>query len=251
MVVDDPGAADGGARRGGRPGARGERRPTSRRPASGRRGALDRERVVRTALAVVDAEGLDALTMRRLGAELGCDPMAVYRHTPNRDAVLDGIAELVVEQLATPAGSGDWQQDLRASAHAFRALALAHPHVAPLVITRPLSTPIGLRPLGTLRPLERTLALLEDAGFAPEDALHVYRAVTSFVAGHVLTELQELVVDPEETDELLRLGLYRLPPGEFPRTRALAGALAHYDGGTELDQGLDVLLSGLRAQLLG
>ncbi|GAA2025865.1 TetR/AcrR family transcriptional regulator C-terminal domain-containing protein [Pseudokineococcus marinus] len=249
MRTADEGSTDDSGRDGASTPGTGRRRAAAPRG----RGRIDRDQVLRAALAVVDAEGLDALTMRRLGAELRCDPMTIYRYTPTRDALLDGVAELVVEQLPPlgEEGGEDWQVELRASAHAFRSLALAHRHVAPLLITRPLSTPIGLRPLGTLRPLERTLALLEGAGFAPADALHVYRAFTSFVAGHVLTELQELVADPEEAEDFLRLGLHRLPLGQFPRTRALAGALARYDGAAELDQGLDVLLSGLRAHLLG
>jgi len=214
-----------------------------------RRAPLDRTQVLAAALRVVDAEGLDALTMRRLGQELDRDPMTIYRYTPNREALLDGLAELVVEQLNVPTTHHNWQQALRQAAHDYRQLALEHPHVAPLLVTRPLCTPLGLRPLGTLRPLERTLTLLTAAGFAPADALHVYRAYSAFVSGHIVNELQELVVDPEETDDLLRLGLHRLPRREFPHLRGLAGTLADYDGAAELDQGLDILLSGLHAQL--
>jgi hypothetical protein len=61
--------------------------------------------------------------------------------------------------------------------------------------------------------------------------------------------LQEVVADPEESDDLLRLGLHRLPPREFPHIRRLASELADYDGATELDQGLDIMLTGLRGQL--
>ena len=70
-----------------------------------------------------------------------------------------------------------------------------------------------------------------------------------FLQGHVLNELQERVQNPEETDDLLRLGLHRLPPREFPRLRSLAAALASYDGARELDEGLDVILGGLQRQL--
>ena len=128
-------------------------------------------------------------------------------------------------------------------------LALRHPNVVPLLVTRPLSTPLGLRPLGTLRPLEQILSLLAAAGFEPADALHVYRVYYGFLYGHILNELQEFVVDPEENEVLLRLGLHRLPAKEFPRLRALASALTDYDGASELDQGLTILLSGLEAQL--
>lgn len=96
--------------------------------------------------------------------------------------------------------------------HEFRRLALDHPNVMPLLVTRPLRTPLGLRPLGTLRPLEQNVALLTDAGFTPHDALRAYRAYFGFLYGHILTQLQEVVADPEETDDLLRLGLHRLPP---------------------------------------
>ena len=131
----------------------------------------------------------------------------------------------------------------------YRRLALAHPHVVPLLVTRPLATPLGLRPQGTLRPLEDVLALLTRAGFTGPDALHIYRALFGFLHGHVLNELQELVENPDETDDLLRLGLHRLPIGEFPLLRSLASVLASYDGAAELERGLDILLAGLTATL--
>ncbi|WP_205843710.1 TetR/AcrR family transcriptional regulator C-terminal domain-containing protein [Nakamurella deserti] len=202
------------------------------------------------ALELVDAEGLGALTMRRLGQRVGRDPMTLYRHTAGRDDLLDGVAELVLGALVIPDDDGrGWQQQLRAAAVGFRALALAHPHVVPLLATRPLSTPLGLRPLGTLRPLERVLAILVDAGFPPAAALHAYRAYFGLLYGHVLNELQEYVVDPEESDDLLRLGLHRLPPREFPHVRSLAGELGRYDGAAELQLGLDYLLAGLAGRL--
>ena len=217
-------------------------------PAAARR-PLSRGIVLAAALKLVDAEGLDALTMRRLGQELGRDPMSLYRYAENRAALLDGVAELVLEQLSISAEEPDWKAQLRILAHDLRRLALEHPNVVPLLVTRPLSTPLGMRPLGTLRPLEQILSLLVEAGFEPGDALHVYRAYYGFLYGHILNELQEYVVDPEENEVLLRLGLHRLPAKEFPRLRALAPALAEYDGGMELDQGLTILLSGLEAQL--
>lgn len=187
--------------------------------------------------------------MRRLGQALDRDPMSLYRHAENRAALLDGVSELVLNELPVHPEDPDWKAQLRNIAHSLRALALQHPNVVPLLVTRPLSTPLGLRPLGTLRPLEQILSLLVGAGFAPDDALHVYRAYYGFLYGHILNELQEFVVDPEENEVLLRLGLHRLPAKEFPRLRALAPALADYDGAAELEQGLTILLSGLEAQL--
>jgi len=226
----------------------GSDRPVDRRP---NRPRLTRRDVLATALRLIDEEGVDALTMRRLGRALDRDPMRLYRFAASKDALLDGVVELVLEELEVPysAPPQTWSDVLRATAHRYRRIALRHPHVVPLLVTRPLATPLGLRPLGTLRPLEALLELLVTAGFAPHGALHAYRLYMGFLQGHVLTELQERVHDPDETDALLRLGLYRLPPREFPRLRSLATALTEFDGAKELDEGLDIVLGGLRRQL--
>jgi len=226
----------------------GSDRPVDRRP---NRPRLTRRDVLATALRLIDEEGVDALTMRRLGRALDRDPMRLYRFAASKDALLDGVVELVLEELEVPssAPAQTWSDVLRATAHRYRRIAVRHPHVVPLLVTRPLATPLGLRPLGTLRPLEALLDLLVAAGFAPHGALHAYRLYMGFLQGHVLTELQERVHDPDETDALLRLGLYRLPPREFPRLRSLATALTEFDGAKELDEGLDIVLGGLRRQL--
>jgi AcrR family transcriptional regulator len=175
--------------------------------------------------------------------------MRLYRHAASKDALLDGVVELVVAKLVIPpVENGNWPGVLRRTAHAFRYIALAHPHVVPLLVARPLATPLALRPVGTLRPLEDLLELFIGAGFDGRGALHAYRLFIGFLHGHVLNELQERVHDPEESDDLLRLGLHRLPPREFPRLRALAAELAAYDGAQELDEGLDIVLAGLCRQ---
>jgi AcrR family transcriptional regulator len=212
-------------------------------------GKITRELVLATALKLIDRDGADALSMRRLAAALDRDPMILYRHAPGKAAVLDGVVETVLAQLSVDPTDPDWAAQLRAVARGYRALALAHPNVVPLLVTRPLATPLALRPPGTLRPLEDVLALLTRAGFSGPDALHVYRALFGFLNGHLLNELQELVENPDETDDLLRLGLHRLPIGEFPLLRGLAHVLASYDGAAELERGLDILLTGLATSL--
>jgi AcrR family transcriptional regulator len=212
-------------------------------------GKITREAVLAAALDIVDRDGADGLSMRRLARAVGRDPMILYRHAPNKAALLDDVAETVLAQLTVDATDPDWVGQLRSVARDYRALALAHPHVVPLLVTRPLATPLALRPRGTLRPLEDVLKLLTRAGFSGPDALHIYRALFGFLHGHVLNELQELVDNPDETDDLLRLGLHRLPIGEFPLLRSLASVLASYDGAAELERGLDILLTGLIATL--
>src|ERR1700738_570919 len=211
--------------------------------------ALSRSMILQTALSIVDRDGVDRLSMRRLSVALGRDPVMLYRHVANKAAGLDGVAEIVLAQLSVDDTDPDWAAQLRTVARDFRHLALAHPNVVPLLVTRPLATPLGQRPPGRLRPLEDVLVLLTSAGVAGDDALHIYRLLFGFLYGHILNELQEVIERPEETDHVLRLGLHRLPHTPFPQLRALAPALASYDGAAELDRGLDLLLPALTAAL--
>jgi len=175
---------------------------------------LSTERVLLAALQLLDTEGADALTMRRLARALQREPMTLYRYARNKATLLDGVVALVLGELH---------------------------------ITRPPATPLGLRPPGTLRPLESFLQLLINAGFTRTDALHAYRLFFGFLHGHILGELQEKVHNPAETEDLLRLGLHRLDPDEFPQLRALSVALADYDGATQLHQGVEMMITGLSA----
>ena len=164
--------------------------------------------------------------------------------------MLDGVAEIVLAQLSVDTADPDCAAQLHTVAHHFRQLALAHSNVVPLLVTRPLATPLGQRPPGMLRPLEDVLALLTSAGFTADDALHIYRVLFGFLYGHIINELQELV-------RATRRNRPRAPAGsappftvtEFPQLRALAPALAAYDGAAELDRFLDLLLPGLSATL--
>ena len=228
--------------------------PPARRPA-----ALTRDQVLAAALQIIDEQGVEALTMRRLGQALDRNPMGIYRHAADKDALLDLVVEHVVAELVVPHerdrdGDGedrvDWETALRRTAHAFRQVALAHPNVVPLLVNRSITGPLALRPLGTLRPLEELLEVFMSAGFDQHGALHAARLFTGFLYGHIQDELQEQVHDPDETDDVLRLGLHRLPITQFPRLRSLATVLATYDGAAELDEGLAIVIAGLRSQLL-
>lgn len=223
--------------------------PALQEPGQHANGKLSRARMLACALEIIDREGVEKLSMRRLARALDHDPMSLYRYADNKAALLDGVAETVLNRLTVDSDDPDWMAQLRAVAHRYRELALTHPNVVPLLVTRPLATPLALRPRGTLRPLEAVLTLLTRAGFSGPDALHIYRALFGLLHGHVLNELQELVDNPDETDDLLRLGLHRLPIGEFPLLRSLATALATYDGAAELERGLDILLTGLTTTL--
>ena len=115
----------------------------------GRRAALSRAQVLRAALTLIDAEGVEALSMRKLGKALDRDPMRLYRHAASKNELLDGVVDVVLSELEVPpTDNGDWEAVLRRSAHAFRAVALAHPNVVPLWYAKrgpPRMRPLGLR----------------------------------------------------------------------------------------------------------
>ncbi|MFD7905541.1 TetR/AcrR family transcriptional regulator [Kitasatospora sp. NPDC059722] len=213
-----------------------------------KRGRLNRPLVLRTAVALVDREGLAALTMRRLAGELGVESMALYRYTPGKEALLDGLIEAyfaeVNERLRSSAQSPEpaWRAELRRIARTFAAVAHAHPEILPLVATRPLAVPMARRPASVLDLTEHILAVLGRAGFDDSTALTVYRAFVAWSLGCMLVDKRQVVDNEAEPDPALRLGLHRLSAADYPRLRALVPRFADFDDEAELLAGLDSLL---------
>ncbi|MFE0462217.1 TetR/AcrR family transcriptional regulator [Kitasatospora sp. NPDC058965] len=210
-------------------------------------GRLTRSKVLAAAIALVDRQGLAALTMRRLATELGVEPMALYRYAAGKDALLDGMVEgfyaEVMDGLGKPAG--DWRRELHRIATVFCEVADRHPALLPLVVTRPLSVPMSRRPAPMLQLNERMLDQIGRAGHDPRTTLRLYRSLVGFCLGYLLVEKRPVVDNPDEADPLLRFGLHRLPVAEYPKLRELAPLLAEYDAQAELAAGLDVLIAEL------
>jgi AcrR family transcriptional regulator len=207
---------------------------------------IDRKYVVAAALDIIDRTGLDSLSIRSLAASIDRDPMTVYHYLPTKQALLDAVADAVLAPLVTVDPTNpDWQFELRSFARHYRELALAHPHTVPLLVTRPLSTPLGLGTHTSLLPLESMLALMTAAGFTAPEPLSSYRLLMSFLRGHLLSEIQEQTERPDESANLLRLAARRLPADHFPLLSTLPPITTKYDGAHELEHGLDILLRGL------
>ena len=205
--------------------------------------------ILQAALRLIDRDGIDGLSMRRLSDEVGRDPTVLYRHVPSKAALLDGVAEIVLEQLRVDTADQDWTGQLRTVAHEFRRLALTHPNVVALLVTRPLATALGPRPPGMLRPLEDVLALLTSVGFSGADALHIYRVLFGYLHGHILTELQEVIERPRGDRRCVAPG-----PAPAGGHRVPTGARAGTGPGVlrrcrEFDRGLDLLFFGLTVTL--
>ncbi|MEU3841093.1 TetR/AcrR family transcriptional regulator [Streptomyces sp. NPDC028635] len=230
----------------------GDPSPGRRASDRGRYGRLSRERVLASALELVDREGLSALSMRRLGAELDVEAMALYRYAASKDALLDGLVEALYleleERLADDAESGadsgaaDWRAGLHRVARGTYDVCLAHPQAVPLLATRMLAVPLAQRPLAVLRDHERVLGLLRDGGVDEAHVPAAFQAFTAWLLGYVTVELRPLVDNPEEPDPAFRLGLHRMPPQELPALRDVAPALTNRGGPEGLAAGLDALL---------
>ncbi|WP_427165450.1 TetR/AcrR family transcriptional regulator [Streptomyces sp. C1-1] len=223
--------------------------PARRASDRGRYGRLSRERVLASALELVDREGLSALSMRRLGAELGVEAMALYRYAAGKEVLLDGLVEALYLELAERLAAGPvasaesaWRTELHRIARATYEVCLAHPHVVPLLTTRMLAVPLARRPLAVLKDHERVLDLLRRAGLDDAGTAALFRAFTAWLLGYVSVELRPMVDNPDEEDPAFRLGLHRMPPQDLPGLRRAAPALTEQGGPEGLALGLDALL---------
>nr|WP_272919217.1 TetR/AcrR family transcriptional regulator C-terminal domain-containing protein [Amycolatopsis rubida] len=165
---------------------------------------MTRERVVDAALAFVDEHGIAALSMRKLGTELGVEAMTLYHYVPNKEALLDALIDRLVPALAAiepePGESG--QRWLGRVARAYREQLLAHPGVLPLAATRPAVSP------ESLRVAETALRLLE---LPPARGLDMVNAVMTFVLGHTLAEAGRTPGTRSDVDSLAHLDEERFP----------------------------------------
>ena len=212
-------------------------------PPSVVRRPLSRDIVLRTALKLVDSEGLEALSMRRLGKELGVEAMSLYNHVPNKSALLDGLVELAIAHLEAPDPDKDWPDQVREMAHSYRAMANAHPHMLSLIATRPFNTP------NALKPLERALGLFRKAGFDETSALHAFRTVASFATGYTLAETEGFFGEHVPSDASEVLQPKDLDADRFPNLVQLLPTIARCDHDEEFDFALDVIIEGLRSRL--
>ena len=204
---------------------------------------LSRDRLVHEALALVDAEGLGALSMRRLAARLGVEAASLYYWLPNKAAVVDGVVEAIrAEAFAIEVDrSMSWPDALRFLAHRYREVLHAHPNALP-VMARPITTERGM----TFA--DSAIGLLREQGLDVVTANVALTAVVAYVIGSCLGEVRApgAATDaPRLSDaELLSLGL-ALPPDRFPNLHALAMAMSTGSAPLLFEDGLEALVRGL------
>jgi AcrR family transcriptional regulator len=205
---------------------------------------LSTERVLRAALALADTGGTEALTMRRLGQELGVEAMSLYKHVANKDAILDGIVDLVVAEIALPAPGEHWKAAMRRRAISANEVLLRHPWACSLLMSR-----INLGP-AMIRYVDATLGSLRQAGFSIEEADYAWNAMDSLIYGYTLQQLNH-PFEPQQYPEAAETYLPRLPPGQYPHLTELAVHVmeGHYDGVPEFTFSVDLVLDGLERTL--
>jgi AcrR family transcriptional regulator len=203
--------------------------PPAPRRGRGRPAKLSRDAIVAATLGLLDREGAEALTMRRLAAELGVEAMSLYRHVADRAALLEALADRLAAQIGPRPRDEDWGDALRGLAGDLRALARRHPAAFTLTSARVLNTP------GVLRPIEDALGALRRGGFTPARAVFAYRLVVTYARGYALAELAGFAIE---------VG----PAQQQPHVRSLSRRLAAEPSESNFRTGLETILGGLRAE---
>jgi AcrR family transcriptional regulator len=216
-----------------------EKRPPGEAQAREPRIQLTRERIVSAALALVDRDGLPALSMRRLGAELGVDPMAIYYYVPNKDALLDAIVEAVMGDidLGIDDKSASVEDRIMCAAQAYRDVMLAHANALPIVLSRGPRTPAAMRPV------ELLIGILRDAGLSPTRAMAGMNAIAATVRGTVGMIADDHQSSPPTQAELDAMAA-EFPADEFPHLREAAACGPDFMG-VDFDFGIRALARGL------
>jgi AcrR family transcriptional regulator len=203
---------------------------------------LTRQRVLEAAVALADRDGVRALSMRKLAQELGVEAMSLYHHVANKDAILDGIVDVVFGEIELPSGDAGWRTAMRGRAISAREALRRHPWAIGLMESRSTPGP------ATLRHHDAVLGILRTAGFSVELAAHAYSVLDSYIYGFALQEASLPFQTPEETAQVAGAMMADFPAGAYPHLTEIATEHAlqpGYDYGDEFLYGLDLILDGL------
>ena len=207
-----------------------------------RRIPLTRQRVLETALRLADQGGLESLSMRKLGQELGVEAMALYHHFANKDEVLDGIVDLVFAEIELPPAGRDWKGEMRRRAVSLRDALARHRWAIGLMESR--------RNPGSanLRHHDAVIGSLRSGGFDMEMAAHAYSVLDGYIYGFALTKMNLPFDASDDVAEVAEAMLEPFPVNEYPNLVAFITEHAMkpgYDFGDEFEYGLDLILDGL------
>jgi AcrR family transcriptional regulator len=196
----------------------------------------------------MDEDGLAAVTMRRVGRELGVEAMSLYNHVRDKDDILDGVAEEVMKEFRIPRGE-DWAESARLAAREFRRLLLAHPAVMTLLLERdkPFTS------ADSMQVYEYIFDLLRRAGLSEADTAQAFHVFGGYILGSVTMELGLMVGGPsdEAHEQVHREMAQMLAAADLPRMREVMPYLIDCDLDRQFDFGLDLMIEGLRSRVAG
>ena len=207
---------------------------------------LNRDRVLRVAVALADSGGIESLTMRKLGVELGVEAMSLYNHVANKADLLDGMIDIVFAEIDLPTSETDWRTAMRRRAASARDVLSRHRWATGLMESRTTPGP------ATLRHHDTALGILRGAGFSIELAAHAYSALDSYIYGFALQEPSLPFDNGEDTAKVAQAIMSRFASGEFPHLTEIAVEYVMqpgYDYGNEFAFGLELILDGLERAL--
>jgi AcrR family transcriptional regulator len=203
--------------------------------------ALSPDGIFRAALRLVDAAGLDALTMRRLATELGVATMSLYSHVPTKDDLVVGMVDLATREIRLPEATAEPWEAWKTITREFRRVSLLHPNLVGLIVLRP---PRGAQ---GLRTLEAALDALRRAGIPASRAASAYRLAASFAIGFVTLESRFFrPVEPTAAADVTPID-----PSELPRIGEVARYLVDWDADVEFEAGLDAMMGVMRGLVDG
>lgn len=205
------------------------------------RETLTRDRIIDAAVVYADANGIEHLSMRKLGASLDVEAMSLYNHVANKDDIYDGMIDYVFSSIPLPEPDGDWQDEVRRIGVAGMDAFTTHPWTVALLMARGNFGPAALRFT------DRVIATLNSAGFSDEDAHHAWQMLSSHTMGYAFQQATNPGVADSHggavSDQLVGVA------DEFPNVARLAPLLAQCEYGTEFAFGLDIIIAGLAARL--
>ena len=203
---------------------------------------LSRERVLRAAVVLADTDGIESLTMRRLGQDLGVEAMSLYNHVAGKDDILDGIADLVFSEIDLPSALADWKTAMRHRAISAREALVRHPWASSLMQSRTKPGP------ATLRHHDSVIGRLRDASFTVDMTAHAFSVMDSYIYGFAQQQ-QNLTYSTSEDAAVVAQNILRqIPANEYPHLAEMIIEHAMkpgYDYTKEFEFGLDLILDGL------
>ena len=205
---------------------------------------LTRDRILEAAVGLADRTGIEALTIRKLATELDVKPMTLYHHVDGKEAVLDGMIDLVFTEIALPDEDLAWRDAVRGRCLSTREVLVRHPWSVPLMESRRSPGP------ATLRHHEAMLACFLDSGMSMQLTAHAYAVIDSYVHGFAIQEANVPVQGAAGDEDVTRQIAAQFAPDQYPHLVRFADEHVLRPGyrfGDSFEYGLDLLLAGLEA----